>query len=112
MLPTNSNNDQSFYDFLNNCFMPKVENLRPGEVMIAPAGWSTGTGGHIMLFVLSRDATEKGKYSFALINTGDGLQYHANIVDENTTQVRKALLRHRRACLSLRSHLVLHPDQA
>lgn len=59
-LPTNSANDQSFYTFLE-MFMVKVQNLPPGGIMIAPAGWSTDTTtGHIMLFVLSRDANDVG----------------------------------------------------
>ena len=35
---------------------------------------STGSGGHVMLLVLTRSLKELDKYSFAIVNTGEGLE--------------------------------------
>jgi hypothetical protein len=90
MLPVNKKDDAAFLQFLEFLMM-KIGAIQPGGALIAPAGWSTGTGGHVMLLVLTRSAKELDKYSFAIVNTGEGLEYHAAHADPVTAEIKRNL---------------------
>lgn len=90
MLPVNKKDDAAFLQFLD-FFMMKVGAIQPGGVLVAPAGWSTGSGGHVMLLILTRSLTQLDKYSFAIVNTGEGLEYHAAHADPVTAEIKRNL---------------------
>ena len=90
MLPVNKKDDAAFLQFLEFLMM-QIGAIQPGGVMIAPAGWSTGSGGHVMLLVLTRSLKELDKYSFAIVNTGEGLEYHAAHADPLTAEIKRNL---------------------
>lgn len=90
MLPVNAGKDAAFLQFLE-MFMMKVAALPPGGLMIAPTGWSTGEGGHVMLLLLGRGRVDPTKYTFAVVNTGEGLEYHAARADPSTSAIKRNL---------------------
>ena len=89
MLPVNKEDDAAFFSFLE-FLMLKISSVQPGGVMIAPAGWCTRSGGHVVLLVLTR-SLDPGKFSFAIVNTGEGLEYHAAHADPVTAEVKRNL---------------------
>ncbi len=56
-----------------------------GAYCILPGGWSHPSGGHAIVYVVRREADAGGaselarrRYTFTIVNTGAGLQYHAS----------------------------------
>ncbi|MBA2657966.1 MAG: DUF3638 domain-containing protein [Tatlockia sp.] len=52
----------------------KILLLSVGELLSLPGGWHNSTGGHQVIFEFSH---ETDGYQFKVINSGDGLNYHA-----------------------------------
>ena len=61
--------------------------MPPGGVVVFPGGWIRGDEGHIVLYVLHKYPSKKG-FSFSVVNTGEGLEYHAAMPDTSTAEVR------------------------
>jgi hypothetical protein len=55
----------------------KTQNLKKGNSMWLPGGWS-GNPGHAVLYRVQKQTN--GKYSFTIFNTGGGLNYHDSII--------------------------------
>ena len=64
---------QKFMDFLRNQVVARIQGLAIGELWITPAGWTTNSSSHCVLMVIQR---RYNSWTFALCNTGDGLEYH------------------------------------
>lgn len=58
---------------LQERILASVENLKPGESLLLPGGW-TGSPGHAMLYQVEKMLDDS--FRFHLFNSGDGLPYH------------------------------------
>jgi hypothetical protein len=59
-----------------------IQNLALGESLLLPGGWSPRKkSGHAILYEVTRD--EKGTYSFAVYNTGQGLKNHPSVLHDS-----------------------------
>ena len=77
-----------FIEFLNYLVM-KVTTLRPGDILMLPGGWRTSDKeGHALMYVLLR---ESSSFTFAVSNTGDGLDYHPARSEVNPPKLKRAL---------------------
>lgn len=54
----------------------KVLHLKPGDRFLMEGGWIVPNGGHAMLALIEKEADHT--YTFTLINTGAGIEYHEN----------------------------------
>ncbi|MEI8301432.1 MAG: hypothetical protein WCG10_07505, partial [Chlamydiota bacterium] len=54
-----------------------VRALEPGASLLLPGGWSNKMDAHAILYEVKK--SESGNYSFAVYNTGEGLEYHPTI---------------------------------
>ena len=88
-VPVNAEDPEAFYAFLST-LMTKINQMRPGEVLIIPGGWSRGDDGHVVLYVLSRYADKAG-YSFGVVNTGEGIEYHSARVAVGASEILRNL---------------------
>ena len=52
----------------------QFESLLPGELLVVQGGWVQQKGGHAIMYIVERTSEEE--YSFVVLNTGDGIQYH------------------------------------
>jgi|GEM_PF-3640683 len=51
-----------------------LDNLPDGDSLFLPGGWLNSTNGHALIYQFTRHDQD---YHFSVINTGEGLQYHA-----------------------------------
>jgi Protein of unknown function (DUF3638) len=68
--------------------MKKTKNLKKGNSMWLPGGWS-GSPGHAVLYRVQKQSN--GKYSFIIFNTGGGLKYHDSIIVDGETKYQTHL---------------------
>eukprot|EP01126_Amoeba_proteus_P051613 TRINITY_DN6178_c0_g2_i1.p1 TRINITY_DN6178_c0_g2~~TRINITY_DN6178_c0_g2_i1.p1 ORF type:complete len:301 (+),score=50.04 TRINITY_DN6178_c0_g2_i1:96-998(+) len=52
----------------------RLNNLKPGDYVVVPGGWSHDTGGHAILYIV--ECHDEDDFSFVVCNTGEGLRYH------------------------------------
>eukprot|EP00929_Paragymnodinium_shiwhaense_P044942 TRINITY_DN23026_c0_g1_i2.p1 TRINITY_DN23026_c0_g1~~TRINITY_DN23026_c0_g1_i2.p1 ORF type:complete len:4431 (+),score=980.35 TRINITY_DN23026_c0_g1_i2:153-13445(+) len=78
--------DQRFCAFLQE-LLRELRNMPPGGLMMLPVAWlrsyvsktdpdMADDGGHCALMVVLRDHRKPDQFAVAVINTGEGLQYH------------------------------------
>ena len=66
-----------------------MQAVPPGGVVVFPGGWVRGQdSGHIVLYVLHKYQSKKG-FSFSVINTGEGIEYHAARPDSGTAEIQR-----------------------
>lgn len=51
-----------------------IQDLKSGEYLLVPGGWSSLSGGHAMIYRYSLD--EEGNLLFSVNNSGSGLLFH------------------------------------
>ena len=61
-------------DTLAQSVVTELDKLPVGGKLLIPGGWRNDKGGHAMMYQLTR---EPHGYLFTVINSGDGLNYHA-----------------------------------
>lgn len=52
----------------------RLEELKPGESLVVPGGWSDETGGHAVTYIVECEGEDS--YAFVICNTGEGIKYH------------------------------------
>lgn len=71
-------------DQMSHHLLREAADLKPGERLLIPGGWSSSVQGHAMLYELEK--TSDGRILFHLFNSGDGLQYHPSRSQEGETK--------------------------
>jgi hypothetical protein len=51
----------------------RLGELKPGDCLVVPGGWTDETGGHAVTYIVEREDED---YAFVICNTGEGLAYH------------------------------------
>ena len=90
-MPIGSCDPKLCTEFLT-AFLPKVEELPLGGLLVVPCGWSCGkhaaTSSHAMILVLMR---QEQSYDLFVCNAGPGIGYHATKADVHTGGVKMNL---------------------
>jgi hypothetical protein len=91
-MPFRLGDDAKFHAFLT-LVVGRVHNLRLGNLMLVPAGWTHDENGdHLIMVALRR---QEKAWSFAIINTGmdphQGLEYHAAKPDLGSGTIKRNL---------------------
>ena len=74
--------DTLFLTFIS-MFVTLVTKMQPHQQIVIPGGWQRPEGkGHVCLYILRNVGSEK--FSFTVLNTGEGLQYHPSKFDQNS----------------------------
>lgn len=90
-----------------------IQQIKPPEKVIIPGGWGGLYGGHVVMYIIEK--AQDGSYTFSLVNSGAGLQYHkCRVVHEVVkydpllviTKIDPAVITHPDFCFSLMSTLI------
>jgi len=94
LVGSSNSRDQACAQILDE-IVATVKALRPGEVYMTMAGWDCTPEGSfddcsVLLLAVSREA-QGGTYQVAIVNTGDGSEYHPSVVVPPAAEMRQAV---------------------
>ena len=84
LISINAADEDLFHESLVT-IVAKVHQMAAGGVLIFPGGWSRGEEGHVLLYILHKYRGKDG-FSFTVVNTGEGVEYHACKINPDTTE--------------------------
>lgn len=67
--------------------------LRPGDLYALPAGWDTSPEGraHVVLLLVARTSFFLDGYCVAVVNTGEGSEYHPTVAIPPAAEMRQVM---------------------